>query len=110
MRLILLYDIPMTEEKDRKIYQQFHRKLSQFGFSMLQYSIYVKVLPNEDSYRKIMIKLNQNIPQIGNMILFRLTERQYQDMVYLNGEQNKFDLIVGGKELVVFGGDEDSRI
>ena len=37
-----------------------------------------------------------------------LTEKQYEDMVYLRGEQNKFDTLVGGKELIVFGGDTNS--
>jgi len=30
-------------------------------------------------------------------------------MIYLRGEKNKFDVLVGGKEFVVFGGDEDDE-
>ena len=26
-------------------------------------------------------------------------------MIYLRGDKNKFDMLVGGKELVIFGGD-----
>ena len=47
-------------------------------------------------------KIEKIIPTKGNIIILRITEKQYQDMTYLTGEKNKFDLLVGGRELVVF--------
>ena len=44
MRLLLIYDLPMIDDEDRKIYQRFHNKLISIGFNMLQYSIYSKVV------------------------------------------------------------------
>lgn len=106
MRIILLYDLPMKEDDDRKIYSKFHKNLENLGFYMLQYSIYVKVVPNEVSYKQVMGKMNDIVPTKGNVIIFRMTEKQFQDMKILRGGQNKFEMMVGGKELVYFGGDE----
>lgn len=105
MRLLLIYDLPMIEEEDRRIYQRFHNKLISTGFYMLQYSVYAKVIQNDQAYKQLIAKVNKILPQKGNIALLKVTEKQYEDMVYLRGEKNKFDALVGGKELIIFGGD-----
>lgn len=50
MRAIIIYDLPMIDEQDRKIYSLFRKRIIKLGFYMLQYSVYVKVLQNESSY------------------------------------------------------------
>lgn len=109
MRLILIYDLPVVEEEDRHIYSKFHRNIMRLGFYMLQYSVYSKVIQNDTSLKQYTYKLQDIIPSKGNIILMKITEKQYQDMLYLRGEKNNFDVLVGGKELVVFGGGGDAR-
>jgi len=105
MRLLLIYDLPMIDDEDRKIYQRFHNKLISIGFNMLQYSIYSKVVQNDQAYKQLISKINKILPQKGNIAIIKITEKQYEDMIYLRGEQNRFDAIIGGKELIIFGGD-----
>lgn len=105
MRLLLIYDLPMIEDEDRRIYQRFHNKLISIGFYMLQYSVYAKVIQNDQAYRQLTTKVNKILPQKGNIALLKVTEKQYEEMIYLRGEKNKFDVLVDGKELIVFGGD-----
>ncbi len=107
MRLILLYDLPVKNEDDRKIYNYFHTNIIKLGFYMLQYSIYIKVINNDTSLKQYLYKIEKIIPKKGNIIIMKITEKQYQDMIYLRGEKNKFESIVGGKEFVIFGGDEE---
>ena len=40
MRVILIYDLPMVDDNDRKIYNKFHKNLKKLGYYMLQYSVY----------------------------------------------------------------------
>lgn len=107
MRLILIYDLPMIEEVDRKNYSRFHNRIKRMGFYMIQYSVYTKVLTNETNYNQIKKKLSVIIPNSGNVIIFKLTEKQFQGLIYLRGEKNVFENIVGGRELVVFRSDID---
>ncbi|HHW68737.1 MAG TPA: CRISPR-associated endonuclease Cas2 [Tenericutes bacterium] len=107
MRLILIYDLPTIDEIDRKIYNKFHNQLKKNGFYMLQYSVYIKVLSNDSSFTQIHNKLQKIVPKKGSVIAFKLTEKQFQSMLYLRGEQNLYETIVGGNELVIFKGDED---
>lgn len=109
MRMLLIYDLPMKEQSDHKIYNRFYRKLKRLGFYMLQYSVYTKVLNNDTVYKQIYNKLNYIIPEKGSIIIFKLTEKQFQNMIYLRGEKNKFETIVGGRELVVFSSDISDR-
>lgn len=45
------------------------------------------------------------MPDKGHIIIFKITEKQYSEMIYLIGIKNKFETIVGKNELVVFGDD-----
>ncbi len=107
MRLILIYDLPMVEKEENKIYSIFHKRLKRLGFYRLQYSVYTKVLNNETAYQQMNNKLNHIVPNKGSIILFKLTEKQFQKLVYLRGEKNRFETIVGGQELVIFKEDND---
>jgi CRISPR-associated protein Cas2 len=107
MRLILIYDLPMVENIDHVIYTKFHNNLKKLGLYMLQYSVYTKVVNNDTNFNQLIKKLDYIIPKKGSIIVFKITEKQFQDMHYLRGNKNKFESIVGGNELVIFRRCED---
>ena len=107
MRIILIYDIPTNERIEQKIYNKFHNDIKKLGFYMLQYSVYVKIVQNDSNFNQIYNRLTNIIPDIGNIILFKITEKQFSELVYLRGEKNKCEIIVGNNELVVFRGDDN---
>lgn len=106
MRAIILFDLPSVEKQDMANNQKFMKKLKKIGFYMLQFSVYTKVLINQSEYDRIIKKVKQIIPNKGNIIILKLTDKQYNDMIYLNGEKNKYDSIVGLNNVVYFGGDD----
>ena len=106
MRAIILFDLPSVEKQDIANNQKFIKKLKKIGFYMLQFSVYTKVLINQSEYDRIIKKVKQIIPNKGSIIILKLTDKQYNDMIYLNGEKNKYDSIVGLNNVVYFGGDD----
>ena len=106
MRAIILFDLPSVEKQDIANNQKFIKKLKKIGFYMLQFSVYTKVLINQSEYDRIIKKVKQIMPNKGNIIILKLTDKQYNDMIYLNGEKNKYDSIVGLNNVVYFGGDD----
>lgn len=106
MRAIILFDLPSVEKQNMENNQRFIKKLKKIGFYMLQFSVYTKVLINQSEYDRIIKKVKQIIPNKGNIIILKLTDKQYNDMIYLNGEKNKYDSIVGLNDVVYFGGDD----
>ncbi len=108
MRIILLFDLPSIEKDDISNNQKFVKKIKKIGFYMLQFSVYVKSMINQSEYERIIKKVKQIIPDKGNIILMKMTDKQYNDMIYLNGEKNKYDNIVGSNNVVYFrGGNND---
>lgn len=107
MRAILMYDLPSVEKDDVVVYNRFIKDIKKCGFYMLQFSVYVKSLTNQEDYNRLLNRIKKFIPRKGSIVIIRLTEKQYSDMVYLNGESNTFDSIVGSKNIVMIGGNED---
>ena len=56
MRLIVFFDLPVVEKRDRKQYAIFHKFLVKDGYSMLQYSVYSRVVQNHDDAKKYMLQ------------------------------------------------------
>lgn len=106
MRIILLFDLPSVEKEDIAINTKFVKNLKRIGFNMLQYSVYTKALLNYSDFERVMKKIKQYIPKKGNIILFKMTEKQYNDMIYLRGEKNQYELLVGSNNVIYIGGDD----
>ena len=105
MRIILLFELPIVEKEDISYNQKFIKNLKKFGMYMLQYSVYTKALQNQSEFDRLLKKINKSIPKKGNIIIIKVTEKQYEDMVYISGERNYYDSIVGSNEIIFFGGD-----
>lgn len=93
MRLIVMFDLPVVTEKDRKVYSGFRNFLLDDGYFMLQYSIYVRICRNADDVRKHEIKLMSNMPCKGNVRLLQVTENQFESMKTLCGKEKNEEKI-----------------
>lgn len=65
MRLLLFFDLPMNTKEERRIYGRFRKYLINNGFSMIQFSVYVKIFPNRVSMTQYTQGLKNNLPKIG---------------------------------------------
>ncbi len=52
---------------------------------MLQYSIYTRIVKNNDDADKYIHRLKYNIPPKGSIRLLKITEKQYSNMLILQG-------------------------
>ena len=103
MRLIVLYDLPVSSSSLRKAYQQFHTFLLNEGYDMLQYSIYCKLCNGNDAIERCMIRLEHNVPSLGNVRVIKVTEKQYAQMKFLVGTPSTQELInMEQKQLLLF--------
>lgn len=49
MWVLVLFDLPTDTKKDRKEYALFHKKLLMDGFTMFQFSIYLRHCPSAEN-------------------------------------------------------------
>lgn len=101
MRLIVMFDLPVTTEKNRKVYTKFRNFLLDDGYYMLQYSVYARICKNSDDIQKHSSKIRMNIPPNGSVRLLQVTEKQFENMELLSGTATDEEKI-GTDSLIVF--------
>lgn len=84
MWLMAMFDLPVKTKDDRREYTRFRQALLRSGFVMLQFSVYARFLPSEESsaiYRKAV---RAALPPGGEVRLMAVTDHQYGKMeIYL---------------------------
>lgn len=102
VRVLILYDLPMSDTVNRKHYTKFRKEILSLGCYLVQYSVYAKVLKNEIYYDSFIAKLKQFIPEKGEIRVIKITERQYDDMMFLSGAQNNHEKKISNNTIVTF--------
>ncbi|GGJ91441.1 hypothetical protein GCM10007063_12600 [Lentibacillus kapialis] len=86
MRIIVFFDLPVVIPRERREYTRFRKFLLEDGYSMLQFSVYTRICNGEDSVRKHMQRLKQNLPPVNGAIrALKVTEKQFENMEILLG-------------------------
>ncbi len=100
MRLVVFFDLPVETSKQRRAYTLFHKSLINFGFDMLQYSVYTRYCANNTACDKYIYKIKSIKPKEGDVRLLKITENQYENMVVLVGEKTDRQLLENDSLLI----------
>lgn len=101
MRIIVMFDLPVITENERKIATKFRKYLLDDGFIMMQYSVYSRICKNNDDLYKHINRLKINTPKTGNVRLLQVTENQYNNMIMFSGNK-KIEENISIENLLVF--------
>lgn len=86
MRVIVMFDLPIVKEEERREYRIFRKYLVKNGFLMLQESIYTKIAQNSTAAESIVSGIRNNKPKDGLVQVLKITEKQYSKIEYIVGE------------------------
>lgn len=89
MRLIVMFDLPTLTSTDLRNYRKFRKFLIENGYSMMQYSVYSKIILNRSVLSFQMKKLKENAPQKGYIETLVVTEKQYANIEVIVGEDQR---------------------
>lgn len=84
MRILLFFDLPMVSGKEKKVYRQFVKFLTNEGYIRIQYSLFCKLCINSDSAQTEVKRVKDNIPENGDVRLLIITEGQFQKIIDVN--------------------------
>ncbi|WP_288750709.1 CRISPR-associated endonuclease Cas2 [uncultured Treponema sp.] len=88
MWMMVLFDLPVIEKKERKAATDFRNFLLDNGFSMVQYSIYTKLFSGKDACEKYYKLIVNNLPPYGKVDILTITDRQYSNIIsYSSGDK-----------------------
>lgn len=88
--ILVMFDLPTKTKSDRKKYSKFRKNILKDGFSMIQYSIYIRICKNNYSANAHIQYVKSIIPIKGEVRILRLTDEVYNSMQIFVG----FDLPV----------------
>ncbi|MBS1937097.1 MAG: CRISPR-associated endonuclease Cas2 [Bacteroidetes bacterium] len=88
MWLFVMFDLPTETKRDRQNAAQFRKRLLEHGFTMMQFSIYLRHCAskeNGEAHRKRVLAL---LPPHGMVNILAVTDKQFGSMeIYLNTKQ-----------------------
>ena len=89
MWLFVFFDLPTETKKDRKNYTIFRKKLQQDGFTMMQYSVYVRHCPSKETADVHVKRVKVMLPPKGQVSIAMITDKQYGGIVNFWGKGEK---------------------
>jgi CRISPR-associated protein Cas2 len=85
MWLFVFFDLPVTTKYHRKAYAKFRKGLLHDGFTMLQYSVYIRHCPSKESLNVHVERVRRMMPKEGHVSLMQITDRQFGNMINIWG-------------------------
>lgn len=88
MWLMIFFDLPTETKQNRKDYSGFRKLLISDGFSMFQYSIYIRPCASKEN---AVVHINRIIPRLpsdGKICIMTITDKQFGDIKIFEGRKS----------------------
>lgn len=87
MWILVFFDLPTETKKDKRAYQLFRKQLQKDGFSMFQYSIYVRHCASMDNAEVHIKRVKTFVPEYGSVAVMCITDKQFANIQLFNGSK-----------------------
>lgn len=77
MWLLVLFDLPTETKKDKKAYALFRKNLIKDGFTMFQFSIYIRHCASMENAEVHKKRVKSFLPEHGNVGIICITDKQF---------------------------------
>ncbi|MGB2801175.1 MAG: CRISPR-associated endonuclease Cas2 [Phycisphaerae bacterium] len=89
MWLLTMFDLPTDTKPARKQYTVFRKALLKDGFTMMQYSVYVRHCASAENTLVHENRVQAHLPPDGEVRLLQITDKQYERMRVFWGKRRK---------------------
>jgi CRISPR-associated protein Cas2 len=89
MWLMAMFDLPTDTGASRKAYARFRKALIKDGFTMMQYSVYIRHCASDENAEVHEKRVVANLPPDGEVRLVKITDKQYERMRVFWGKMRK---------------------
>ena len=86
MWVLVLFDLPTETKKERKISSDFRNKLVKDGFTMFQFSIYLRHCPSVENANVHIKRVKNFLPEKGHVGILCITDKQFGMMELFYGK------------------------
>jgi CRISPR-associated protein Cas2 len=89
MWVLAMFDLPVDTKTARKAYADFRKNLVQDGFTMIQYSVYIRHCASEENAQVHYKRVQSFLPPDGEVRLLTITDKQFERMQIFWGKLRK---------------------
>lgn len=101
MWVLVLFDLPTETKKEKKAYADFRKKLLRDGFTMFQFSIYVRHCASCENAAVHVKRVKSFLPEHGQVGIITITDKQFGNIVLYNGKKQQ-PVNAPGQQLELF--------
>lgn len=85
MWILVFFDLPTATKRDKRAYHEFRDYLERDGFTMFQFSIYLRHCASKENAEVHQRRLRANLPPHGKVGILCITDRQFENMEIFYG-------------------------
>ncbi len=89
MWIFVFFDLPVATKKERKEAALFRKNLMKDGFTMLQFSVYIRHCSSYESQKVHIKRVKSFVPDTGMVSILGVTDKQFGDIVNFSGKERK---------------------
>lgn len=87
MWVLVLFDLPTETKKERKAAADFRKKIMGDGFTMFQFSIYLRHCPSRENADVHIKRVKSFLPELGQVGILCITDKQFGEMELFIGKK-----------------------
>ncbi len=87
MWIYVMFDLPTNTKKQRKAAAGFRKDLIKDGFSMMQYSVYIRNCATNENAQVHINRIKAIIPEEGVVSVLKITDRQFSESPTFVGQK-----------------------
>ena len=89
MWVVAMFDLPVDTKKARHDYALFRKGLIKDGFSMMQYSVYIRHCASQENTDVHVKRVSEMLPDDGEVRVITITDKQFERMSVFWGKRRK---------------------
>ncbi|MBL4702214.1 MAG: CRISPR-associated endonuclease Cas2 [Phycisphaeraceae bacterium] len=89
MWIITMFDLPTNTKPERRDYTHFRKALLKDGFTLMQYSVYIRHCASEDNAKVHIKRIEEMVPPQGEVRIIAITDKQFERMRVFWGKKRK---------------------
>ena len=87
MWILVFFDLPTETKKDRKTYANFRKRLQLDGFTMFQFSIYIRHCASMENAQVHIKRVKSILPEYGQVGIMCITDKQFGNIELFYGKK-----------------------
>lgn len=87
MWVLVMFDLPTETKQDRKVYAKFRKQILDNGFSMFQFSMYIRHCSSRENADVHIKRVKGILPPKGHVGILNITDKQFGMMEIFRGKE-----------------------